>query len=169
MSINFCYSCGEKVEGKVRSCANCGCVLRKGVARQSGFGCCFGCIIYFILFVGAIELLDLTGVKTQSNDSVAASNVRSIVGAQIVYHAENGRYAETFDELTSGTPPYLDGSWLLSKKTHMYRLDGDGDSFTVHADPAELGETGSRYFFSDQSGVVRYNTEESASKDDPVR
>ena len=36
MSINFCYNCGEKVEGKTRSCENCGCVLQKGLGRQIG-------------------------------------------------------------------------------------------------------------------------------------
>ena len=166
MSINFCYSCGEKVESETRCCASCGCVLRKGVARRFGLGCCFGCIICFLVIVAMVAIPGLIRSKISANESSAIGRVRTVVDAQGAYHEANGRYAETFDQLSSETPSYLRGGWSIPRSGYVLKLDGDGDSFTVHADPVVVGETGFQFFFSDESGVVRYNTEESASKDD---
>ena len=89
------------------------------------------------------------------------------MNAQKTYHEANGRYEETFDELTSGARRFLLGDWSLPRDGYVFSLEGDGDTFTIHADPVELGETGTRYFFSDESGAIRYNYVEPASEDDP--
>ncbi|HUJ41109.1 MAG TPA: hypothetical protein VLW54_11235, partial [Candidatus Acidoferrales bacterium] len=39
-------------------------------------------------------------------------------------------------------------------------------TYTVNADPITPGQTGQRYFFTDQSGVIRFNTSAVATASD---
>ncbi|MCL6481577.1 MAG: hypothetical protein K6U02_07615, partial [Firmicutes bacterium] len=47
--------------------------------------------------------------------------------------------------------------------------DGDGkmDTYKINADPNTPGVTGTRFFFTDQSGVIRANVSTQASASDP--
>jgi len=47
--------------------------------------------------------------------------------------------------------------------------DGKMDSYTVRANPIAPGQTGDRYFYVDQTNVVRFNlTGPAGASDDPV-
>ena len=45
------------------------------------------------------------------------------------------------------------------KNGYQFATSGEGDAFTVHADPILPGETGSRHFFADETGVIRWSME----------
>jgi Xaa-Pro aminopeptidase len=54
--------------------------------------------------------------------------------------------------------------FLYSSGTTMR---GMNPSYTIHANPVSPGQSGVRYFFTDQSGVIRINSSQPASKSDP--
>ncbi|MCH8017834.1 MAG: pili assembly chaperone, partial [Acidobacteria bacterium] len=41
---------------------------------------------------------------------------------------------------------------------YAFSSSGGSNAFTINAAPLTAGSTGTRYFFSDESGVIRYNT-----------
>ena len=42
---------------------------------------------------------------------------------------------------------------------YQFATSVEGETFTVHADPILPGETGTRHFFADKSGVIRWSIE----------
>ena len=115
-------------------------------------------VVAIIAIIAAIAIPNLMRSKVQSNESAAIGNLKAICGAQVTYHTANNTYAANFGELTSGTPPFLDGTWdATTKQGYTYTialLDG-GNDFSCNADPAVMDKTGTKGFFVDSSGVIR--------------
>jgi prepilin-type N-terminal cleavage/methylation domain-containing protein len=126
-------------------------------------------VVAIIAIIAAIAIPNLLRSRMQSNESAAVGNLRTIVGAQVAYHAANYTYAPDFDSLGQGTPRYLEGDWTTTKSGYDYTLAGAGGNFTANADPETPGVTGGKYFFTDASGVIRYNNDAQASDaDNPI-
>jgi len=98
-----------------------------------------------------------------SNDTVAIGNLRTITGSQNGYKASNGVYANSFEELTDATngPAFLLGAWKEDVEKNGYFLTlkatNNGNCYEATADPASPNHTGNRHFFTDCSGVIRWN------------
>ena len=94
------------------------------------------------------------------NESSAIDTVGEIVVAQFNYSATDGEgnYAKTFLELIEAG---LIASDLTTGMQNGYQFatSVEGETFTVHADPILPGETGTRHFFADKSGVIRWSIE----------
>ncbi len=73
-----------------------------------------------------------------------------------------GQYAADLAALQSAS---LIDSVLGSgtKDGYLFASSGGANAFTITAQPLITGSTGNRYFFSDESGVIRYNTGASAT------
>ncbi len=95
-----------------------------------------------------------------ANELSAITTVREIVVAQINYSVTDGEgnYAKNLPELTEAG---LIASELATGMHNGYQFAtrGEGETFTVHADPILPGETGTRHFFADESGVIRWSME----------
>jgi len=95
-----------------------------------------------------------------ANELSAITTVREIVVAQINYSVTDGEgnYAKNLPELTEAG---LIASELATGMHHGYQFatSGEGETFTVHADPILPGETGIRHFFADESGLIRWSME----------
>jgi prepilin-type N-terminal cleavage/methylation domain-containing protein len=115
-------------------------------------------VVAIIAIIAAIAIPNLLRARLQSNESATVGNIEAINTAQISYNAANGSFATTFDQLTTASPPFLDGDWTGAKSGYNFTLGGDADCFTVNADPTTPGSTGNKYFYSDCSGVIRYST-----------
>ena len=113
-------------------------------------------VVAIIAIIAAIAIPNLLRSRIQSNESAAISNLRAINTAEVAFHSANNNYTASFDDLTTATPPYLDGDWAATKSGYDFTLGGDANNFTANADPAEEGTTGNRYFFTDASGVIRW-------------
>ncbi|MBV9437011.1 MAG: pili assembly chaperone, partial [Acidobacteria bacterium] len=51
-----------------------------------------------------------------------------------------------------------------------YAQTNNGTGFTLNGNPAAPGQTGSRYFFADQSRVIRFNPSAAAAPaDNPLQ
>lgn len=115
-------------------------------------------VVAIIAIIAAIAIPNLLRSRLQSNESAAIGNLKSIVGAEVAYNSANGTYTSSFDDLTSATPPFLDGDWGNTKQGYDYTLGGGGNNFTCNADPNDPGVSGNRYFYTDASGVIYYST-----------
>ncbi|MBX3176765.1 MAG: prepilin-type N-terminal cleavage/methylation domain-containing protein [Candidatus Hydrogenedentes bacterium] len=127
-------------------------------------------VVAIIAIIAAIAIPNLLRSRMQSNESSAIGNLRTIVGSEVAYHAANYVYTAQFADLTGATPPFLDGTWDgTTKSGYNFVLGGDGNNFTANANAAAYGTTGSKGFFTDASGVIRFaNGADATSADAPI-
>ena len=101
-----------------------------------------------------------TAEEAEENEASAISSVRNIVTAQFNYsESKGGEYAITLVDLRSRG---LIDSALESgiKDGYIFSIGSFGSVFTVSARPMIYASTGTRSFFSDESGIIRYTRED---------
>jgi prepilin-type N-terminal cleavage/methylation domain-containing protein len=160
---------------------------RPGRQRNLGFSLVeLLIVVAVILTIAAIAIPNLVRSRMMANEAAAVANGRNITTAEVVYSTTYGLgYSSTLAKL--GPPP--GGSILVDannagliddvlaagtktgyKFTYVATdLDGDGkmDVYTLNFDPVSPGVTGQRYFFTDQSGVIHFNSSAPATVNDP--
>ncbi len=116
-------------------------------------------VVAIIGIIAAIAVPNLLQSKAAANEASAISAIRNIVTSHITYSATvgSGSYATDLS--------ILQGARLIdevlgagTKDGYSFTTTGAQNTFTVNAAPVAAGSTGTRYFFSDESGVIRYNT-----------
>ncbi len=140
-------------------------------------------VVAIILIIAAIAIPNLLRSRIAANEASAVGSVRTINTAEITYAST---YPECgFAPLLSlgGTGGSNTGAGLLdtvlasgNKSGYAFTAAATGGtnacaatgatpntSYTVTGNPASVGQTGQRYFFSDQSGVIRYNNSAAAT------
>ena len=120
-------------------------------------------VVAIIGIIAAIAVPNLLQSKAAANEASSISAIRNIVTSHITYSATvgAGQYAANLAALQAAS---LIDSVLGSGTKDGYSFASSGGSigFTITAEPLTAGSTGTRYFFSDESGVIRYNTAGSA-------
>ncbi|MCL6481578.1 MAG: prepilin-type N-terminal cleavage/methylation domain-containing protein [Firmicutes bacterium] len=142
-------------------------------------------VVAIILIIAAIAIPNFMRSRIAANESAAVASCRNIVTAQVVYASTYGTgYSDTLNALgpaPGGGPATANNAALIDDvlaagSKHGYRFEytpvdsnGDGinDAFTLKAWPLNPGFTGERYFFTDQSGVVRADRTGRADVNDP--
>jgi len=134
-------------------------------------------VIAIILIIAAIAIPNLLRSRMAANEASAVSSVRSINTAQIAYNATypTSGYANALPALgpggtdcsspgaaTSANSCLLDNVLSSgSKAGYTFVVAGSATlpntDYTVNAGPISPGSSGQRYFFSNATGVVRYN------------
>lgn len=113
-------------------------------------------VVAIIAIIAAIAIPNLLRSRMQSNESAAIGNLRTIVGSETAYHAAHFQYTTAWDDMTTATPPFLDGDWTTTKSGYNFSLGGDASSFTANANAVQYGVTGGKGYFTDASGVIRF-------------
>jgi prepilin-type N-terminal cleavage/methylation domain-containing protein len=140
-------------------------------------------VVAVILIIAAIAIPNLLRSRMAANEASAVASLRSIESAQVAYaltYPTQG-FAPDLDTLGPGASPgapasstnalLLDGilgcpagvgtASCQKSGYNFYVTAGSGSplsSYSVNADPLAVSKTGQRYFFSDSSGVIRYNS-----------
>ncbi len=122
-------------------------------------------VVAIVAIIAAIAIPNLLRSRMQSNEAAAIGSLRAVLGAQQAFKAANGKYAATLEELTTATPPILDGNQVAPKRGYKFSLTTIGDNFAATAEPVVEGTTGNRYFYVDQSGIIRQNVANPAKAD----
>jgi type IV pilus assembly protein PilA len=139
-------------------------------------------VVAVILIIAAIAIPNFITSKLRANESGAVENMRTITSANVVYSTtwQTG-YAPNLATLGGSTSaPTQTAAGLLDqdlasghKSGYQYSYTpgsadsaGNVDSYTLNASPQVPGQTGVRYFFTDQTGVIRYNTTQTAGPTD---
>ena len=144
-------------------------------------------VVAIILIIAAIAIPNLMRSRMAANEASAVASLRTINTSEVVYSSTyNGGFSPDLASLgganctTANIPSssaaclldqVLAGSAAVSTKsgyTFTY-APGTGavvPSYTVNANPIAPGSTGQRYFFTEQSAVIRQNTSASAGPTD---
>ena len=116
-------------------------------------------VVAIIGIIAAIAVPNLLQSKAAANEASAISAIRNVVTSQITFSATvgSGQYAADLAALMGAN---LIDSVLGSgtKDGYSYVASGSALTFSITAAPVSVGSTGTRYFFSNESGVIRYNT-----------
>jgi type IV pilus assembly protein PilA len=138
-------------------------------------------VVAIILIIAAIAIPNLLRSKMAANESSSVGSLRTINTAEVTYATAypNVGYSPDLPSLT-GVPAtcattatqaaacLIDG--VLGNATaaataksgyfFTYALNGAAGgintAYTLNAAPANAGTTGQRFFFTDQTGVIRY-------------
>ncbi len=139
-------------------------------------------VVAIILIIAAIAIPNLLRSRIAANESSAVGSIRSINTAQVTYASTypDAGFAPALVNLgpyaaggspTSAAAGLLDGVLGCSQTTctksgYKFNISGGQTTYGVNGNPATPGQTGQRYFFSDASGVIRYNNSAAASSTD---
>jgi len=140
-------------------------------------------VVAIILIIAAIAIPNLLRSRIAANESSAVGSMRSINTAQVTYASTypDAGFAPALVNLgpisgggttpTSATAGLLDGvlgctTQPCKKSGYQFGLAGGGSTYTTNGDPITTGQSGQRAFFSDASGVIRYNVSAAATVND---
>jgi len=150
--------------------------------RQKGFSLIeLLIVVAIILIIAAIAIPNLLRARMAANEASAVASLRTINTALITYDSSYNMYPTSLSDLadvTSGTAPTSTSADLLdpilgsaapqkSGYSFVYAATGSNNvTYTLNASPTVANQTGTRFFFTDQSAVIRYNTSQSAAVTD---
>ena len=136
-------------------------------------------VVAIILIIAAIAIPNLLRSRIAANEASAVGSIRAINTSQVTY-------ASTYSNVGFGTLADLGGAggsatgaglidsvlasgtksgYVFSVTTGGATGSGPATTYTVNGDP-QNSQTGQRHFFSDQSGVIRFNGSASATATD---
>ena len=139
--------------------------------QQSGFSLIeLLVVIAVILIITAVAIPSLLRSKIAANEASAVGSLRTLNSACINYSTAWGTgFPLALSRLGPGKPATavaadLIDSVLATGTKSGYKLiyvsgapaKGTIGTYTINANPATPNITGTRYFFTDQTGVIRY-------------
>jgi len=152
--------------------------------KQSGFSLIeLLIVVAIILIIAAIAIPNLMASRMAANESSAVQQTRAITTAEVVYTTQyNIGFAAQLTYLGDGgsissTSAGLIDSVLAAGSKGGYSftyvpLNPDTathyQSFTLNADPLNPGYSGRKFFFTDQTAVIRMNLSAAATVSDPA-
>jgi len=141
-------------------------------------------VVAIILIIAAIAIPNLLKSKMAANESSAVGSVRTINTGEVTYAAGCPAigYSATLNEMFTGTlctsgtniidnvlgqDPAIKSGYSTTYAPGA-AVGGVVNTYTLSATPLKVGTTGQRGFFSDQTGVIRYNQTGTAIATDPA-
>jgi type IV pilus assembly protein PilA len=132
-------------------------------------------VVAIILIIAAIAIPNLMRSKMAANEASAVAALRTLNTASISYSTTWGLFPGALASLgpvASGTAPTSATADLIdsvlaggTKAGYNFTWTGGGGTtgYSISAAPVSTGVTGQRYFFTDQSGVIRVNPSTTAT------
>jgi len=143
-------------------------------------------VIAVILVIAGIAIPNFIRSKMRANEAGAVANLRTITTASVVYNTTYGfGFAPTLAALGGNpTTPSPSQAGLIDsvlssgvKSGYIFTYtvvatdaNGNAQAYSVTAGPITPGTTGDRYFYTDQSAVIRQNlTTTAGPSDSPIQ
>jgi len=138
-------------------------------------------VVAIILIIAAIAIPNLLRSRMAANEASAVGSLRTINTACVTYSTTYGiGFPAALTNLTtsssgvSSTAAALIDDVLANGAKSGYTFtyaagsatNGVIPTYTVNANPQVAGQTGQRSFFTDQSGVIRFNLTAAATVSD---
>lgn len=132
-------------------------------------------VLAIIMTIAALALPNFTRARVQANESAVVAALRSITTAVVTYEST---YQQGFPNSLADLGPPPTGTLASASAADLvdrhiasggrsgYTLtytsadtngDGRNDSYAVSASPASPGVSGIKFFYVDQTNVIRYN------------
>ncbi|HXR33347.1 MAG TPA: prepilin-type N-terminal cleavage/methylation domain-containing protein [Verrucomicrobiae bacterium] len=144
-------------------------------------------VVAIILILAAIAIPNLIQSRMTANEASAVQTLRDINTAESMYSVQFGAgFSLDLPSLggTSGAststnallipdpvaqaPNTKDGFKFTYVVTASNGPNGTPSNYTVNANPITAGSTGRRWFYTDESFIIRYNTTTTATVNDPA-
>jgi len=119
-------------------------------------------VVAIIGIIAAIAIPNLLEARKAANESSAKTSLRTIGTAQTNFlssYGNNTSYAVDLAALNDPTVNLIDGALANGTKSG-YDITMDGAAVTTYvsnANPSTPGSTGTNFFFSNETGVIRFN------------
>ena len=127
-------------------------------------------VIAIIAIIAAIAIPNLLEARKHGNEASAVGSLRTINASQAIYLERNA--AQIYGDLTGlAADGYVDAVLGAgSKQGFIFAVPTNSQyAYTATGDPADPGNTGDRYFFTNQAGVITFsNTTTATAADNPV-
>ncbi len=142
-------------------------------------------VVAIILIIAAIAIPNLLRSRMAANEASAVGSVRTINTAEVTYSSTypNDGFAQALVNLggdsatcagaANNVNACLIDSVLANGNKSGYSFSANATNstlpvtaYTVNAGPITFGQSGQRYFYSDQSGVIRFNSGAAATVND---
>lgn len=127
-------------------------------------------VIAIVVVLATVGVPSILRSRVSANEAGAIASLKVINNACQSYSIENDVYPESLAVLSDANPPYLDsilGSGRKQGYDFVYVLVSD-DHFTVNANSIHTGMLRGRYFYIDETSIVRSNSSEEAGPDDNI-
>jgi type IV pilus assembly protein PilA len=129
-------------------------------------------VVAIILIIAAIAIPNLIRSRMAANEASAVSSVRTITTSNVTYASvcPTIGYAATLVDLGPGAGGCAGGANIMdgilsqpapTKSGYGFiylpiPASGINSTYTINAAPTNPGLSGQRFFYSDQTGVIRY-------------
>jgi len=141
----------------------------------------------FILIIAAIAIPNLLRSRIAANEASAVGSLRTYNTALVTYQAAYDRgFPPSLTHLgpvapgaqpTENAADLVDALLASGQKTgyrftyQAFDRDADGklDAYTLNADPVTPNRTGMRFFYTDESGVIRFDRERASGRSPPIQ
>jgi type IV pilus assembly protein PilA len=129
-------------------------------------------VVAIILIIAAIAIPNLLRSKEAANEASCVGSLRTLNTASITYSVTYGGYPAALTKLapaataTSTSADLIDSVLSTGTKSGYSfswsagTTDANGNylTYSITAKPVTPGTTGQRYFYTDQTGVIRAST-----------
>jgi len=123
-------------------------------------------VVAIILIIASIAVPNLMRSKMATNEASAVSSLRTLNTASVTYSTNYSVYPGALASLgpmvgtspSSATADLIDSvlaGGIKAGYTITYTPGSGNGSYSITAAPTTPGVTGTRYFYTDQSGVIR--------------
>jgi prepilin-type N-terminal cleavage/methylation domain-containing protein len=121
-------------------------------------------VVAIILIIAAIAIPNLLRSKMAANEASAVGSLRTINTSAVAFSTTYGNYPTQLSDLGPSSTPsstaadLIDSVLVTGSKTgytFVYTAASPYLQYTLTAAPTTPGVSGQRYFFTDQSGVIR--------------
>ena len=140
-------------------------------------------VVAIILIIAAIAIPNLLRSRIAANQASSVGSMRTINTAEITYASTyNSGYSTSLADLAppaAGAQPTSTAAGLIdsvlaggSKSGYTFgytagtAIGGRIETYTLTASPTTVGTTGTNFYFTDQSGVIRQNSTTTATASD---
>jgi type IV pilus assembly protein PilA len=129
-------------------------------------------VVAIILIIAAIAIPNLLRSKMAANEASAVGSMRTINTSAVAFSTTYGNYPTKLTDLGPSTTPsstaadLIDSVLVTGSKTgytFTYTAATPFLQYTLTGAPTTPGVSGQRYFFTDQSGVIRANPSAAAT------
>jgi len=136
-------------------------------------------VVAIILIIAAIAIPNLLRSRIAANEASAVGSIRTINTSEVTYASTYPNVGFALLPALGGTGGSSAGAGLVdsvlaagTKSGYVFAFTtggatgtGPATTYTVNGDP-QNSQTGQRHFYSDQSGVIRFNVSAAATATD---
>lgn len=127
-------------------------------------------VVAIIIILITLAVPNMLRSRIIANEGVAIGALRTINNACQLYHINKENYPASLSDLIepASNPPYIDDDLADGyKQGYDFIYNRSEEGFSVNANPTGIFLKG-RYFYTDESGLIRAKTGSPAGPDDEI-